>query len=131
MARDLLGLRTEIVGVQSDRAPAYVRSVEAGHVVETSSADTQADGLAVRIPDPDALAIIMRGVSRIVTVTDDEIQAAIRAYWTDTHNLAEGAGASPLAAIIKEREELRGKKVGIPLNGGNIDLALFDSWVRR
>jgi threonine dehydratase len=127
--RDLLGLRTEIIGVQSAHAPAYARSLQAGHAVQLEAADTKADGLAVRIPDPDALAIIKDGVSRIVTVTDDEVADAIRAYWTDTHNIAEGAGAAPLAALIKERGKAAGRRIGIPLSGGNIDLALFESWI--
>lgn len=131
MARDLLGLKTEIVGVQSENAPSYALSFKAGHVVETNSADTKADGLATRIPDPSALAIIRKGASRIVTVSDDEIADAVRAYWTDTHNLAEGAGASPLAAAMKERAQLKGRTVALPLNGGNIDLQLFRDWVLR
>jgi len=129
MARDLLGLKTEIVGVQSENAPSYALSFKAGYVVETNSADTKADGLATRIPDPAALAIIRKGASRIITVSDAEIADAMRAYWTDTHNLAEGAGASPLAAVMKERTQLKGRAVAVPLNGGNIDLALFKSWV--
>jgi threonine dehydratase len=127
--RDLLGLRTEIIGVQSTGASAYARSLEAGHPVELTSAETLADGMAVRIPDPAAFEIIRAGASRIVTVSDDEVAEAIRAYWTDTHNLAEGAGAAPLAALGKERERMAGKRIGLPLCGGNIDLALFRSWV--
>lgn len=68
-------------------------------------------------------------MSRIVTVTDDEIAAAIRVYWTDTHNLAEGAGAAPLAALMKERDAMAGRRVGVPLTGGNIDLPHFKRWV--
>lgn len=131
LARDLLGLKTEIVGVQSEGAPSYALSFKAGHVVETNAADTKADGLATRVPDPTALSIILKGASRIVTVSDDEAAEAVRAYWTDTHNLAEGAGAAPLAALVKERAQMAGRKVGIPLTGGNIDLALFRSWVMR
>jgi threonine dehydratase len=127
--RDLLGLSTEIVGVQSTMAPAYALSFQAGHVVETARADTLADGLAVRIPDADALAVIRDGVSRIVTVTDAEIAKAIHALWTDTHNLAEGAGAAALGALLQEREKVAGRRIGIPLSGGNIDLALFQRWV--
>jgi threonine dehydratase len=129
LARDLLGLKTEIVGVQSEGAPSYALSFKAGKVVETNSADTKADGLATRVPDPAALAIILKGASRIVTVSDDEVAQAVRAYWTDTHNLAEGAGAAPLAALLKERDKIAGRTVGIPLTGGNIDLALFRNWV--
>lgn len=83
--------------------PAYARSLAEERVVYLDSADTLADGLAVRIPDPAALAIIKNGVSRIMTVADGEVAAAVRAYWTDTHNLAEGAGAAPLAALLQER----------------------------
>ena len=88
------GLSTEIVGVQSTEAPSYALSFAAGTVVRTNSSNTRADGMATRVPDAEALAIIRKGASRIVQVTDDEIAAAIRAYWTDTHNLAEGAGAA-------------------------------------
>ena len=74
----------------------------------TNSADTFADGMATRVPDEEALAVIRSGAARIVLVSDDEIAAAIRAYWTDTHNLAEGAGAAALAAAMKERARLQG-----------------------
>jgi threonine dehydratase len=127
--RDLLGLSTEIIGVQSTGAPAYARSFAAGRVVAVNRADTHADGMAVRQPDADAFAIIRAGAARIVTVTDGEIAGAIRAYWTDTHNLVEGAGAAPLAALLQERTRMMGKRVGLVVSGGNIDLALFRSWV--
>jgi threonine dehydratase len=129
LARDLLGLATEIVGVQSTEAPSYALSFAAGTVVTTDSSNTLADGIATRVPDADALAIIRKGASRIVQVTDDEVAIAIRAYWTDTHNLAEGAGAAPLAAALQERTKLRGKRVGLILSGGNIDFDLFCKWV--
>lgn len=129
LARDLLGLSTEIIGVQSTEAPAYARSFAAGQVVTTPTANTRADGMATRLPDAGALEVIRKGAARIVTVTDDEVAAAIRAYWQDTHNLAEGAGAAPLAALLQESAAMRGKRVGIVLCGGNIDLALFRDWV--
>ena len=128
-ARNALGLKTEIVGVQSTEAPAYSLSFAAGRVVPTHSADTLADGMATRIPDQAALEIILKGVARITLVSDDEVAAAVRAYWTDTHNLAEGAGAAALAAAVKERSRLKGRKVGLVLSGGNIDLDLFRRWV--
>jgi threonine dehydratase len=131
MVRDLLGLKTEIVGVQSTQAPSYALSFAARTVVTTNSADTRADGLATRSPDAEALAIMLKGVSRIVQVTDDEIAAAIRAYWTDTHNVAEGAGAAPLAAALQEKTKLAGKRVGLVLSGGNIDFDLFRTWVMQ
>ena len=130
LARDLLGLKTEIVGVQSTEAPAYALSFASGALVKTNSSDTLADGMATRVPDEDALAIIRKGASRIVQVTDAEIGVAIRAYWTDTHNLAEGAGAAALAAAWKLRESLAGQKVVLVLSGGNIDLETL-RWVLR
>jgi threonine dehydratase len=129
MARDLLGLKTEIVGVQSTEAPSYALSFAAGTVVTTETSNTLADGMATRIPDADALALIRKGASRIVQVGDDEVATAIRAYWTDTHNLAEGAGAAALAAALQEKAELPGKRVGLVLSGGNIDFDLFKRWV--
>ncbi len=129
LARDLLGLGCEIVGVQSTAAPSYALSFAARKVVNTNSSNTLADGMATRNPDEDALAIILKGASRVVQVTDDEIAGAIRSLWTDTHNLAEGAGAAPLAAALQEKGRLSGKRVGLVLSGGNIDLDLFRSWV--
>jgi threonine dehydratase len=128
-ARDLLGLKTEIVGVQSTEAPSYALSFAAGAVVTTPTSNTLADGMATRFPDAEAVAIIRQGVSRMVQVTDDEIAAAVRAYWTDTHNLAEGAGAAPLAAALQEKARIRGKRVGLVLSGGNIDFDLFQKWI--
>jgi len=129
LARDLLGLKTEIVGVQSTEAPSYALSFAAGKIVTTESANTLADGVATRFPDAEAVAVIARGASRMVLVNDDEVAAAVRAYWTDTHNLAEGAGAVPLAAALEEKSRLRGKRVGLILTGGNIDFDLFQKWV--
>jgi threonine dehydratase len=123
--RDALGLETRVVGVVAEQAPAYALSFAAGRVVATDTADTVADGMACRVPDADALDMIRRGADRVVTVSEEEIAAAIRAYYTDTHNLAEGAGAAPLAALLKERDLVKGKKVGLVLSGGNVDLALF------
>ena len=129
LARDLLGLTTEIVGVQSTLAPSYALSFAASTIVTTETSNTLADGMATRIPDADALAIIRKGAARIVQVTDAEIAAAIRAYWTDTHNWAEGAGAAALAAALQEVAKNRGKRVGLILSGGNIDFDLFRRWV--
>lgn len=129
LARDLLGLKTEIVGVQSAEAPSYALSFAAGRVVSTNSSNTRADGLATRVPDSEAFEIIRNGASHIVQVSDDEIAAAIRAYWIDTHNLAEGAGAAALAAALREKTRLGGRRVGLILSGGNIDFELFRTWV--
>ena len=124
-ARDLLGLKTEIVGVQAAGAPSYALSFEAGHAVETPAAQTFADGVATRVPDPEALDMILKGATRVVIVDEQEIADAVRHYWQKTHNLAEGAGAVPLAAALKEKSLNMGRKVGLILSGGNIDLDLF------
>jgi threonine dehydratase len=129
LARDLLGLHTKVIGVVSAGADAYARSFAAGRVVAGNRADTKADGIAVRQPDPDALRIILAGADRIATVSDEAVAAAVRAYWTDTHNLIEGAGAAPLAALIQDGTAERGKQVAVIASGGNIDLALFRDWV--
>jgi threonine dehydratase len=123
--RDLLGLSTEIVGVVAAAAPAVALSVEAGRPVPTNSAATFADGLACREPHPEALAIIARGAARIVRVAEDEIAAAIRLFWAATHNVAEGAGAAALAALLIERERMAGRRVGLICSGGNIDTAVL------
>ena len=119
--RDLLGLRTEIVGVVSENAAAYALSFAAGRVIETNCARTFADGMAVRVPYAAALDIILKGAARILRVSDDEVAQAVRAYHEDTHNMAEGAGAAPLAGLWQERAALQGRKVGVILCGGNID----------
>src|SRR5690606_21654865 len=124
-ARDALRLPTKVVGVVSTNAPAYALSFERGAPVSTNSADTMADGMACRVPVAEAVATIQAGAERIVQVTDAEIRAAMRAYYTDTHNLAEGAGAAPLAALLQERESMRGRKVAVVLSGGNVDMAVF------
>jgi threonine dehydratase len=124
-ARDALGLGTEIVGVVAENAPTYALSFAAGRPVATNSADTFAGGLAVRVADESALAAIRAGVARIVAVSEAEMRHAIRVLFSDTHNLAEGAGAAPLAAALKERGRLPGKRVAVVQSGGNIDRALF------
>ncbi|MEK7688437.1 MAG: threonine dehydratase [Pseudomonadota bacterium] len=123
--RDALGLSTKVVGVVSTEAPAYALSFAAGKVVATNSADTMADGMAVRGPDSEALKVILKGADRIVKVSDAEIAIAMRAYYEDTHQLTEGAGAAALAALMQERERLKGKRVGLILSGGNIDRPLY------
>lgn len=120
-ARDALGLSTRVVGVVSDRAQTAKLSAEAGRLIPTDTARTFADGMAVRVPVAEALAIYGAGAERIVTVTDDQVAQAIRIYWQDTHNAAEGAGAAPLAALLAERDAMAGRDVGVILCGGNID----------
>ncbi len=123
--RDALGRQTEIVGVGAAKAPATLRSFAAGHPVETESAATFADGIATRQPDAAAIATICKGAARFVEVTEDEIADAMRAYFDDTHQVAEGAGAAPLAAALKERSRLAGRNVAVILSGGNIERARY------
>jgi threonine dehydratase len=124
-ARDALGLGVEIVGVVAEAAPTYALSFAAGQAVTTNSADTMAGGLAVRVPDPEALDIICRGAARIVTVSEAEMRRAMRILFSDTHNVAEGAGAAAFAAALQERHRVAGKRVAVIQSGGNIDRALF------
>jgi threonine dehydratase len=123
--RDLLGLDTEIVGVVSERFPAYARALDGDEDVETEPADTIADGVAVRVPDPAAVAVMRAGAARIVAVSEDAIREAMRWIFTDTHNVAEGAGAVAVAAVSAERSRLRGKRVAAVISGGNVDAAVF------
>jgi threonine dehydratase len=128
--RDLLGLKTEIVGVVAEDAPAFALSLEAGRPVKANAARTFADGIACRDPQPEAFEIIAKGAARIVLVSEAEIAEAIRIYYTTTHNMAEGAGAAPLAALLKEEGRYTGKRVGLILSGGNIDMVTFAQILR-
>ena len=124
-ARDLLGLDTKIVGVVAAGAPAFALSFEAGHIVRTNEVNTMADGVATRSPMEKPFEIIRNGADRIVQVDEDEIAHAMQLYYQATHNIACGAGACPLAALLKERERMAGKRVALILTGGNIQLPLF------
>jgi threonine dehydratase len=123
--RDLLGLKTRIVGVVAGNANAYARSFAAGKLIPTETANTFADGLAVRVPDAAALDFIRGSVDRIIEVSEAEIAEAIGIYFSDTHTLAEGAGAAPLAALMKERARMGGRRVGLIMSGQNIDRAVM------
>ena len=124
-ARDALSRATQIIGVVAENACAPKLSVEAGRPMETSSADTFADGVAVRVPVQEALEIYSRGAERIVAVSEEEIVEAVGLYFRATHNVAEGAGAAPLAALMKESSRMAGRRVGLILSGGNIDTDWF------
>jgi len=130
-ARAALGVRTRIVGVVSTEAPAYALSFEAGRVVEAPTTTQLADGMACRLPDATALKIICSGVSEIVRVSDEEIANAMRIYFSDTHNAAEGAGAAALAAALQQQNQLRGQKIGLSLSGGNVDRDVFAAVLSR
>jgi len=120
-ARNLLGLKTEIVGVVSSAADAYAQSFEQGRIVTTATADTFADGMACRVPHPEAFALVREHAARIVRVTDNEVAEAMRVYHEATHNTAEGAGAAALAALMQERGRQAGKRVAVVLSGANVD----------
>ena len=124
-ARNALGLKTTIVGVVSEGADCYAQSFEAREPVPTNAVNTFAGGLAVRNPDAGALEVILGEVDRVVRVSDDGILAAMGWYFTDTHNVAEGAGACTLAALAVEKDKMAGKKVGLVLSGGNIDAQIY------
>jgi threonine dehydratase len=124
-ARDLLGLRTDIIGVSAANAPASARSFAAGQPVTTPAARTFADGIATRAPDAIAIGAICRGAARVLTVSEDEIAEAMRVYYDDTHQVAEGAAAAALAALLQERASHAGGTVGVILSGGNIERARF------
>jgi threonine dehydratase len=124
-ARDLLGLKTEIVGVVARNAPAMALSFAAGKLVPTNSAQTFADGMATRDPRQEAVTIIKRGAARVLQLSEDDIAEAVRSYFQDTHNVAEGAGAAPLAGLMQERARMAGKRVAVILSGGNIDTSVY------
>jgi len=124
-ARDALGLRTRIVAVVSAGAPAFALSYERGELVSHDVTTKLADGMACRTPNNSALAIARHGVERVIQVTENEVQAAMRALFSDTHNVAEGAGAAALAALLKDREAMRGRTVAIALTGANVDSNVF------
>ena len=124
-ARNALGLRTKVVGVVASQSPSYALSFKTRQIVEAPSNTVIADGLACRKPNVQAMEVIWENVARIVEVTDLEIAQAMRIFFQDTHNLAEGAGAAALAAAIKEKDSMQGKRIGIVLTGGNVDRDLY------
>ncbi|WP_275425885.1 threonine dehydratase [Occallatibacter savannae] len=124
-ARNALGLKTEVVGVVASQSPSYSLSFSRRQILEAPAATELADGLACRKPNSDAMEIIWQNVSRIIEVSNEEIAQAMRALYYDTHNLAEGAAASSLAAAIRESESNHGKRIGLVLTGGNVDARVF------
>ncbi len=124
-AREALGLATRIVGVVSAQAPCHLLSFRAGRVVEAPVTTRLADGLACRVPDAEALALMLQHVDEVIAVGDEEIAAAMRLLFSATHNVAEGAGAASLAGALQQRDRLRGRRVGLTLCGGNVDADVF------
>jgi threonine dehydratase len=120
-----LRLKTKIVGVVAEGAPAYALSFEAGRKIAAPVTTVLADGMACRVPDDAALEVILEHVDHVVQVSEEEIGLAMKIYFTDTHNVVEGAGAAGLAAALKEKHALRGKRVGLVATGGNVDHDVF------
>ena len=124
-ARNALGLKTKIIGVVSSHAPSYARSFESGKIVEIPPQTRIADGVAVAYPHPQAFELVRDQIERFVEVNDEAVEEAMRTYFRCTHNVAEGAGAASLAAVLQERERVKGKKVAAILTGGNVDTEVY------
>jgi threonine dehydratase len=124
-ARDALGLRARIVAVVSESAPAFALSYEQGRILSHEVTTRIADGMACRTPVEAALTIARHGAERVVMVSDGEVESAMRALFADTHNTAEGGGAASLAALLQEKDKMRGRSVAVVLSGGNVDSRLF------
>ncbi len=129
-AKLALGHGVRVVGVVSSHATTYADSVAAGRVVEAPVTTQLADGMACRVADAEALTIIAPHIDHIVQVSDNEVAAAMRALFTDTHNVAEGAGAAAFAAALQEKDRLAGQTVGVALTGGNVDADIFSQVLR-
>jgi threonine dehydratase len=124
-AKLALGHPARIVGVVSSHATAYADSIAAGRVIQAPVTTVLADGMACRVPDQAAVDILKSHIDHIVKVTDAEVAQAMRDIYTDTHNVAEGAGAASFAAAMQERAALKGQVVGTTLCGGNVDASVF------
>lgn len=124
-ARAYAGASSRLVGVVSAHATTYLESFKAGHVVASPVSTVLADGMACRVADQEALDIVLRHADEIVAVTDAEVAEAMRILFADTHNVAEGAGAAALAAVIQQRGRWAGQSVGLALTGGNVDSDVF------
>jgi threonine dehydratase len=130
-ARAATGARTKLIGVVSAHATCYLDSYRAKRVVEAPVTTLLADGMACRLPDQEALDILLREADDVVAVTDGEVAEAMRILFHDTHNVAEGAGAAALAALIQQQGRWRGQSTGISLSGGNVDTDVFAKVLSR
>ncbi len=113
--------KIEVIGVQSAQAPAMQLSWKSGDLV-SAQMETFAEGIATRVPFENTQIIMRKYLDDFVLVDDTEIEEAIRILLEYTHNLAEGAGAAPLAAALNMKDRLRGKKVVLVMSGGNLSL---------
>lgn len=124
-ARNALNLKTKVIGVVSAQAPSFALSLAAGKSVEQQSRTRIADGMAISHPHEDSLRWLGTQLERVVQVTDDEVEAAMRIYFADTHNVAEGAGATSLGALLQEKDKMAGKRVAVVVSGGNVDRDVY------
>jgi threonine dehydratase len=124
-ARDALGLPTEVIGIAAERAPGIALSFEAKKLIAHPVSTRIADGMACSTPNPGALAEVLKGTPRVLRVSDDAIEAAMRAYFSDTHNVAEGAAAAGLAGVLQERDANAGRRIGVVFTGSNVDAPVF------
>jgi len=123
IVRTALGSRAEVIGVQAERADAFTRSWRGPVRVVGDHADTFAEGMATRVTFDLTFGILQKELNDIVTLSEAELAEGIRLALRTTHNLAEGAGAASLAAAMKLRDRLAGKRVVCVMSGGNIDRA--------
>jgi threonine dehydratase len=123
--RNGLGLKTKLIGVVSALAPSYALSFEQNKVAEAPATTKVADGIACRKADEEALAVLRENVDHFVRVSDEEVEDAMRHMFTDTHNVVEGAGAASLAGALKEKDQLRGKRIASVASGANVDGDVF------
>lgn len=129
--RNGLNLKTKIVGVVPEGAPAYALSFEAGRKIPAPVTTLLGDGMACRVPDDDSLEVVMQNVDHVVQISEEEMRQAMKIYFTDTHNVAEGAGAAGLAAALKEKQGLKDRRVGLVISGGNVDHDIFANVLRE
>ena len=118
--------RVQIVGVQAEGAPAIAKSFKAKKKVVTDNVTTIADGIAVKAPGDKTVEIINKYADDVVTVSDAEISEAILLLLERTKQMVEPAGASPLAAVLNGKVDVKGKKVVCVLSGGNIDVSFVN-----
>ncbi|HKH99602.1 MAG TPA: threonine dehydratase [Candidatus Sulfotelmatobacter sp.] len=123
--RNGMNLKTRIIGVVAQGAPAYALSFAAGRKISAPVTTLLGDGMACRVPDEESLAVVLQNVDHMVQVSEEELRQAMKIFFTDTHNVAEGAGAAGLAAALKEAQTLRGQRVGLVITGGNVDHDVF------
>ena len=123
--RNGLQLPTKIIGVVPEGAPAYALSFGAKRRIAAPVTTLLGDGMACRVPDDASLEVILENVERVIVVSEEEMRQAMKIYFTDTHNVVEGAGAAGLAAALKEKASLTGKRVGLVATGGNVDHDVF------